>query len=160
MRIHPHKKWANEFAPTRAEWVELCIANRPGRQTALHSHSAKSPKYGDVSRWLTSAKSLVSVADTHRQRPKSSRCNDRGDFGLPCFLFAGHKICYTARTKLRFNREVRKSIADELKKISMFGGIGLGVLGYSINAPLVLLGAFLWWIACQIIATLLLAMED
>lgn len=62
--------------------------------------------------------------------------------------------------KFRFNREVRKSIADELKKVSTFGGIALGVLGYSINAPLILLSAFLWWIACQIIATLLLAMED
>lgn len=62
--------------------------------------------------------------------------------------------------KLKFNREVRKSIADELKKVSTFGGIGLGVLGYSLNAPVLLLGAFFWWIACQIIATLLLAMED
>lgn len=62
--------------------------------------------------------------------------------------------------KLKFNRDVRKSIADELKKVSTFGGIALGLLGYSINAPIVLLGAFLWWIACQVIATLLLAMED
>ena len=30
-------------------------------QSALHSHSAKSPKYGDISRWLTIAKSLVMV---------------------------------------------------------------------------------------------------
>jgi len=37
----------------------LVIANRPGYQMALHSHSAKSPKYGDISRWLTIAKSLV-----------------------------------------------------------------------------------------------------
>ena len=28
------------------------IAIRPGHQTALHSHSAKSPKDGDISRWL------------------------------------------------------------------------------------------------------------
>ena len=62
--------------------------------------------------------------------------------------------------KLRFSREARKSIADELKKVSTFGGIGLGVLGYSINAPIILLSAFLWWIVCQIIATLPLAMED
>jgi hypothetical protein len=61
--------------------------------------------------------------------------------------------------KLRFNREVRKSIAGELKKVSAFGGVGLGVLGYSINAPLILLRAFLCWIACQIIATLLLALR-
>jgi len=38
--------------------------------------------------------------------------------------------------RLKFNREVRKSIADELKKISTFGGIGLGVLGYSMTNPL------------------------
>ncbi len=44
--------------------------------------------------------------------------------------------------KFRFNREVRKSSADELKKVSTFVGMGLGVLGYSINAPLILLSAF------------------
>jgi len=48
---------------------------------------------------------------------------------------------YNAPMKLRFNREVRKSIADELKKVSTLGGIGLGVLGYSISAPVVLLAA-------------------
>ena len=37
----------------------LVIAIRLGEQTALHSHSAKSPKYGDISRWLTLAKLLV-----------------------------------------------------------------------------------------------------
>lgn len=62
--------------------------------------------------------------------------------------------------KLRFNRELRKSIADELKKVSTFGGIGLGVLGYSTNDPVMLLGAFAWWVSCQLIAALLLAMED
>jgi len=62
--------------------------------------------------------------------------------------------------KFRFNREVRKSIAEELKKVSTFGGIGLGVLGYSTNDPTMLLGAFGWWVACQLIAALLLAMED
>ncbi|MGC2047882.1 MAG: cytochrome c peroxidase [Gallionella sp.] len=35
------------------------LAIRQGGQTALHSHSAKSPKDGDISRWLTPAKSLV-----------------------------------------------------------------------------------------------------
>jgi len=62
--------------------------------------------------------------------------------------------------KLRFNREVRKSIADELKKVSTIGGIGLGVLGYSINQPIALVAAFVWWIVCQLIANLLLAVED
>jgi len=62
--------------------------------------------------------------------------------------------------KLKFNKEVRKSIADELKKVSTFGGIGLGVLGYSINAPLLLLSAFCGGLRCQIIATLLLTLED
>ena len=37
----------------------LVIAIRLGCQKALHSHSAKSPKYGDISRWLTPTKSLV-----------------------------------------------------------------------------------------------------
>ena len=32
------------------------IAIRPGHQKAMHSHSAKSPKNGDISRWLTIAK--------------------------------------------------------------------------------------------------------
>jgi hypothetical protein len=62
--------------------------------------------------------------------------------------------------KLRFNAEVRKSIVAELKKVSTFGGIGLGVLGYSTNDPIMLLGAFVWWVACQLVAALLLAMED
>jgi hypothetical protein len=34
----------------------------PGTRKALHSHSAKSPKYGGISRWLTIAKSLVMSA--------------------------------------------------------------------------------------------------
>ncbi len=62
--------------------------------------------------------------------------------------------------KLSFNRDVRKSIAEELKKVSTFGGIGLGFLGYSTNTPMILLAAFMWWVACQIIAALLLALED
>jgi len=35
------------------------LAIRLGGQTALHGHSAKSPKNGDISRWSTPAKSLV-----------------------------------------------------------------------------------------------------
>ncbi|MBE7567862.1 hypothetical protein [Acidithiobacillus sp. HP-11] len=62
--------------------------------------------------------------------------------------------------KLRFNKEVRSSIAEELKKASTYGGIGLGLLGYSMNQSVVMLGAFIWWIACQVIAALLLAIED
>ena len=62
--------------------------------------------------------------------------------------------------RLRFNKDVRASIADELKKASTLGGIGLGLLGYSLRRPSVLLAAFLWWIACQVIANVLLAMED
>jgi len=62
--------------------------------------------------------------------------------------------------RLKFSREVRKSIADELKRISTFGGIGLGVLGYSMTNSLIMLGAFVWWTICQIIANILLAIED
>ena len=62
--------------------------------------------------------------------------------------------------KLKLNREVRRSIADELKKVSTFGGIGLGVLGYSLADPFIMLGAFLWWVICQIVANVLLAIED
>ena len=62
--------------------------------------------------------------------------------------------------RVKFNREVRKSIADELKKISTFGGIGLGVLGYSMTNSLIMLGAFVWWTICQIVANILLAIED
>ncbi|MBI3344902.1 MAG: hypothetical protein HY028_08630 [Gammaproteobacteria bacterium] len=61
--------------------------------------------------------------------------------------------------KLRFNHEVRKSVAEELKKISTLGGIGLGILGYSLTDPLIMLGAFIWWVICQIIANLILAIE-
>jgi len=42
--------------------------------------------------------------------------------------------------KLKFDREVRKSIVDELKKVSNFGGAGLGFMGYSSNSPAILLG--------------------
>jgi hypothetical protein len=62
--------------------------------------------------------------------------------------------------KLKFNKDVRKSIAEELKKISNFGGMGLGFMGYSNNSPTVLLGAFVWWILCQTIAHLLMSIED
>ena len=51
--------------------------------------------------------------------------------------------------RLRFNRDVRQSIAEELKKASTYGGIGLGLLGYSLNTPAVLLGAFVWWVVCR-----------
>ena len=43
--------------------------------------------------------------------------------------------------KLKFNKDVRKSIAEELKKVSNFGGVGLGFMGYSNNSPTVLLAA-------------------
>jgi hypothetical protein len=62
--------------------------------------------------------------------------------------------------KLKFNRDVRKSIAEELKKISSFGGVGLGYIGYSNNSPTVLLAAFVWWILCQTIAHVLMSVED
>ncbi len=62
--------------------------------------------------------------------------------------------------RLKFNREVRRSIAEELKKVSTFGGIGLGILGYSLTDPFIVLGAFVWWIICQIVANTLLAIED
>ena len=62
--------------------------------------------------------------------------------------------------KLKFNKDVRKSIAEELKKISNFGGLGLGFMGYSNNSPTVLLGAFIWWVICQSIAHILMSIED
>jgi len=62
--------------------------------------------------------------------------------------------------KLSFNKDVRKSVADELKKVSTFGGVGVGILGYSINSPAVMVGAFGWWICCQVLANILLAIED
>lgn len=62
--------------------------------------------------------------------------------------------------KLRFNKEVRRTIAAELRRVSTFGGIAIGVLGYSTNEPVVVLGAFLWWVACQTLSALLLALED
>ncbi|MFH0344371.1 MAG: hypothetical protein ACHBNF_20135 [Chromatiales bacterium] len=62
--------------------------------------------------------------------------------------------------KLRFNKEVRQSVAEELKKISTYGGLGLGLLGYSQSNGAILLGAFVWWVICQTIAHLLLSIED
>ena len=51
------KRLANPLSHQRtvAKWLVI------GYQKALHSHSAKSPKYSDISRWLTIAKSLVIV---------------------------------------------------------------------------------------------------
>ena len=51
-------------------------------------------------------------------------------------------------------KEVRTSIADELKKVSAWGGVALGVLGYSMSNLWVILAAFIWWIARQIIANI------
>jgi len=79
---------------------------------------------------------------------------------LPNRRSSGHCVSTRAYSRGKFNREVRKSVADELKKISTFGGIGLGVLGYSMTDPLIMLGAFVWWTICQIIANILLAIED
>jgi hypothetical protein len=50
--------------------------------------------------------------------------------------------------KLRFNKDVRNSVAEELKKISTYGGLGLGVLGYSSNNVAIVFGAFAWWVIC------------
>ncbi len=44
--------------------------------------------------------------------------------------------------RLRFNKDVRKSVAEELKKVSTYGGLGLGLLGYSRDNAAILLGAF------------------
>ena len=40
--------------------------------------------------------------------------------------------------KMKFTRPVRESLAAELKKVSTYGGIGLGLLGYSSSSPKVL----------------------
>jgi hypothetical protein len=81
--------------------------------------------------------------------------------GLGGFLCGvGMFLCYIFYMKLKFDREVRKSIADELKKISNFGGVGLGFMGYSSNSPVILLGAFIWWIVCQTISHLLMSIQD
>jgi hypothetical protein len=50
--------------------------------------------------------------------------------------------------RMRFNADVRRTIAEERRNVFTFGGIGLGVLGYSSNTPVILLGAFVWWIMC------------
>jgi len=43
----------------RAVGKVLAIETRPSGETALHSHSAKSPEDGDMSRWLTQSKTLA-----------------------------------------------------------------------------------------------------
>src|SRR5450759_1842519 len=55
------KRLANPLSHQRtvAKWLVI------GYQKALHSHSAKSPKDGDISRWLTTAKSLVVSTNGH-----------------------------------------------------------------------------------------------
>jgi hypothetical protein len=43
-------------------------------------------------------------------------------------------LCYIHNIKPEFDPKVRKSIAEELKKISSFGGIGLGFMGSQATA--------------------------
>jgi hypothetical protein len=43
----------------KAQVKSLLIENQPSRKTALHGHSAKSPKDVDTSRWLTLANTMV-----------------------------------------------------------------------------------------------------
>ncbi|MDP2098150.1 MAG: hypothetical protein Q8K10_05970, partial [Methylobacter sp.] len=62
--------------------------------------------------------------------------------------------------KLKFNRDVKKSIAEELKKVYNFGGVGLVFMVYSKNSRSVLLGAFFWCIVCQSIEHLIMSIED
>jgi hypothetical protein len=53
---------------TATKWLVIGYQPKsfwPGTRKALHSHSAKSPKYGDISRWLTIAKLLVIACGFH-----------------------------------------------------------------------------------------------
>lgn len=62
--------------------------------------------------------------------------------------------------KFKITKEVRESIAGEVKKISSYGGIALGFFGYSASSPAIFLGAFLWWMACQTIAHLIMSIQQ
>jgi hypothetical protein len=62
--------------------------------------------------------------------------------------------------KLKFSREVRMSAATEIKKVSTYGGIGLGALGFAAHSPLVLIGSGVWWLFCQVVAHVLMSIED
>ena len=62
--------------------------------------------------------------------------------------------------KMKFTRPVRESLAAELKKVSTYGGIGLGLLGYSSSSPKVLFGACVWWVVCQVAAHMLMSIQD
>ena len=48
--------WNDHAASALSPTLIKQLAIRLGYQKALHSHSAKSPKDGDISRWLTIAK--------------------------------------------------------------------------------------------------------
>ncbi len=62
--------------------------------------------------------------------------------------------------QFRFNQEVRKAVSEELRKVSTYGGIALGALGYSTGAPETLAGAFVWWVGSQALAMYFLGLED
>jgi len=53
-----------------------------------------------------------------------------------------------------------RSVAEEPKKISTYGGLSLGVLGYSNNNAAIVFGALVWWVICQTIAHLRLSIGD
>src|SRR3989338_9123469 len=64
------------------------LAVPPGRQTALHSHSAKSPEYGDISRWLTLGKLLVKARPAHNGQSGMNRHREISIVHLVSFCYA------------------------------------------------------------------------
>ena len=63
--------------------------------------------------------------------------------------------------KMKFTRQVRESLATEIKKLSTYGGIGVSLIGfYSNSGPVVFFGTCAWWIVCQAAAHVLLSIED
>lgn len=62
--------------------------------------------------------------------------------------------------KFKFNKEVRQSLAGEIKKVSTVGGLGLGVFGFTANSPYILIAACSWWAVCQLIAHVLMSISD
>jgi vitamin B12 transporter len=80
--------------------IEL-LAIPLGRQKALHSHSAKSPKYGDISRWLTATKWLVIF-----------RAALFGALTFPFFANAETPMELSIVTPTRMSQSLDETIAD------------------------------------------------
>lgn len=62
--------------------------------------------------------------------------------------------------KIRFSKEVRKSLATQLIRASWGGSGAFTVLGVTAHSGIVILATGAWWVLAQVIAHIILALEE